>query len=153
MNNILIRKMNVLDWRSVDLIELTSGDLTPISDDDVHRYFLTMLGDNSSYHYIIEFNEGAIGHISLTQRPDEWYEIQVIIGETNQWSKGYGSEAINEVLNIAKKQSITKIYLEVRPTNSRAIRSYEKCGFKQVGKINYPKNKYLPETLRMEIIL
>jgi len=38
----------------------------------------------------------------------------------------------------------------VRPTNIRAIRAYERCGFHKVKIVLYPKNKYLPKTLRME---
>ncbi|MBU0648917.1 GNAT family N-acetyltransferase [Patescibacteria group bacterium] len=46
---------------------------------------------------------------------------------------------------------ISKIYLEVRQTNIRAIRAYERCGFQKVRMVLYPKNKYLPKTLRMEL--
>ena len=44
------------------------------------------------------------------------------------------------------------IYLEVRPTNKRAIKAYEQCGFRKVKLIKHPKNKYLPKTLRMEFM-
>jgi ribosomal protein S18 acetylase RimI-like enzyme len=38
----------------------------------------------------------------------------------------------------------------VRPTNIRAIKVYENCGFIKTQIKKYPKNKYLPETIRME---
>lgn len=160
MENITIRKMHKSDealfkkwWRSVDLIKLTSGDMTPISDIDVSKYFLSMLNSENDYQYIIDLNKTAIGHISLSKRPHEWYEVQIIIGEIDQWGKGYGSDAINELVKTAHRLSIARIFLEVRPTNTRAIRAYEKCGFKSVSIVKYLDNINLPETLRMELIL
>ncbi len=95
----------------------------------------------------------TIGHISLSKRSNNWHETQVVIGEKKYWSKGYGQEAFQILIKKAKKIDISKIYLEVRPTNTRAIRAYVKCGFRAIKIIKYPKNKYLSETLRMEIDL
>jgi len=92
-----------------------------------------------------------IGHISLVKRRNDWHETQIVIGEKKYWSKGLGSSAIKTLIRKAKKNGISNIYLEVRPTNLRAIRAYEQCGFQKVKIVKYPKNKYLPETLRMEL--
>ena len=93
----------------------------------------------------------VIGHISLVKRRNDWHETQIVIGEKKYWDKGIGSRAINVLVRKANKNGISKIYLEVRPTNLRAIRAYEQCGFQKVKIVKYPKNKYLQETLRMEL--
>lgn len=85
------------------------------------------------------------------KRKNGWYETQIIIGEKKYWNKNYGTKAIQLLIKKAKKLGILKIYLEVRPNNLRAIATYEKCGFKKSRIKKYPKNKYLPETLRMEL--
>lgn len=97
-------------------------------------------------------NKKTIGHISLVKRRNNWYETQIVIGEKQYWNKRYGSGVIKQLLKKAVSKNISKIYLEVRPNNLRAICAYQKCGFKEIRLIKYPKNKYLPETLRMELI-
>lgn len=122
-----------------------------ISDREVDEYFQNILKSKEDYHFIIALDKKVIGHISLAKRKNHWYETQIIIGEKKYWGKGYGSETIKLLIQKAKHLKISKIYLEVRPTNIRAIRAYENCDFKKKGAVFYPKNKYLPKTLRMEL--
>ena len=159
MNKILLRKIKLSDkiyfakwWRDKELIKLTSGVLKSISDKEVDKYFTSILNSKSGYHFIITLNERVIGHISLTKRKNNWHETQIIISGKKYWGKGYGSEAIKLLVQKAKRLKISEIYLEVRPTNTRAIRAYEHCSFHKVKTALYPKNKYLPETLRMEYL-
>ncbi|MBI4978911.1 MAG: GNAT family N-acetyltransferase [Spirochaetes bacterium] len=61
-------------------------------------------------------------------------EVGIVIGEKSYLSKGYGTEAMSLLLdygfNILNLQSIM---LRVYEQNKRAIRSYEKVGFKRFG--------------------
>ncbi|MDP2947481.1 MAG: GNAT family N-acetyltransferase [Nanoarchaeota archaeon] len=156
---ILLRKVKSSDkkyfakwWNDPDLRKLTSGRPGPILEKRLDKYF-SMMNDKDSRDFIISLNRKPIGHIALEKRKDNWYETQIIIGEKKYWGKGYGTEAIKQLIKKAKSKGISKIYLEVRPNNLRAIRAYEKCGFVGAGIKKYPKNKYLPTTLRMELIL
>lgn len=158
MNKIYLRKIKASDkkyfakwWRDKELLKLTSGILKVISDKKVDKYFKNVLGSKKDYHFILTLNKKVIGHISLAKRKNNWYETQIVIGEKKYWGRGYGSEAIKLLIQKAKRLRISKIYLEVKPTNTRAIHAYERCGFKKVKTILYPKNKYLPKTLRMEL--
>jgi len=145
------KKYFAIWWRDRELLKLTSGVLRRISDKEVDRYFQNILSSKYDHHFIITSNKRAIGHISLAKRRNNWYETQIVIGEKKYWGKGYGSKAIKLLINKAKRFGVSKIYLEVRPTNNRAIHAYENCGFKKIKIISYPKNKYLPKTLRMEL--
>ena len=138
-------------WRDKELLKLTSGILKRISNQEVDKYFQKILYNKKDYHFIIMANEKAIGHISLAKRQNNWYETQIVIGEKEYWGKGYGPKAIKSLITKIKRFGISKIYLEVRQTNIRAIRAYEQCGFQKMKNIKYPNNKYLPETLRMEL--
>ena len=156
MNIILLRKIKLSDksyfakwWKDTELLKLTSGILRRISDKNVDKYFQNILKTKHDYHFMIVLKNKTIGHISLVKRRSERYETQIIIGEKKYWGKGYGSKAIKILMNKAKRLRISKIYLEVRPTNVRAIRAYERCGFRKIKIIQYSKNKYLPKTLRM----
>lgn len=138
-------------WRDKTLLELTSGIFKPISDKKITKYFLAILRSKKNYHFLICLDKKTIGHISLVKRTDSRHETQIIIGEKKYWSRGYGATAIKILLNKAKRIGISKIFLEVRPTNLRAIKAYEKCGFVKFGVKKYPKNKFLPEVLRMKL--
>jgi len=138
-------------WRDKELLALTSGILKPLSDKDVKRYFLAMLQSGNDYHFIILLDGNVIGHISLTKRDNQWYETQIIIGDKEYCGKGYGTKAIQLLLEKTKKLKIQNIYLEVRPDNARAISAYENSGFVKAGVREYPENEHLPQTIRMEL--
>ena len=158
MSKITLRKIKTADkkyfaswWRDKALLKLTSGILKPISDKKVDKYFQNILRSKKDHHFIITLSGKVIGHISLAKRKNNWHEIQIVIGEKKYWGKGYGSRAIKLLTRKAKRLGISKIYLEVRPTNIRAIRAYERCGFRKVKIVLYSKNKYLPKILKMEL--
>lgn len=158
MFQIYLRKIKLSDkkyfakwWRDKELLKLTSGILRRISDQKISQYFQNILNSEKDYHFIITLNKKPIGHISLVKRKNNWYETEIVIGEKKYWGKGYGSKAIKLLIQKAKRFKISKIYLEVRPNNIRAIRAYENCGFQKVKNVFYPRNKYLSKTLRMEL--
>jgi RimJ/RimL family protein N-acetyltransferase len=140
-------------WRDNSLINLTSGNYEPISDNEIKQSAKKMTGSKTDYHFMIDLGKKTIGHISLSKQLNNNYETQIVIGEKEYLGQGYGTEAIRQLLRFAKNKGIKNVYLEVRPTNLRAIRSYEKSGFKPAGIIKYPNHPNLPETLKMEIIL
>lgn len=76
---------------------------------------------------------GATGleDISLPHRNAE---IGIVIGNKDCWSKGYGTEALNLIMGHGFDQlNLHKIFLSVFSFNARAIRAYEKSGFKREG--------------------
>jgi ribosomal-protein-alanine N-acetyltransferase len=48
-------------------------------------------------------------------------------------SRGYGEKLLDEMLFRARAASVRQIFLEVRPSNERAIALYRKKGFHQVA--------------------
>ena len=158
MSQVFLRKINKTDveyfarwWRDIELLKLTSGILDNISDTDVNNYFELIIKSKTDYHYMIVVNNKTIGHISLSKRTGDWFELQIVIGEKEYWNMGHGTIAINKMIVLARELNISKIFLEVRPTNLAAIKSYEKCGFKEIKIIKYPDNQYLSTTIRMEL--
>lgn len=159
MAKVYLRKVRVGDkkyfvkwWRDKELIKLTSGVLKPLSNQKLNKSFFALLTAKSEFHFLITLSGKVIGHISLSKKHNGWHETQVIIGEQQYWNQGYGTKAIKSMVLRAKKMNVSKIYLEVRPDNLRAIRAYEKSGFQKTIIEKYPKNKYLPKTLRMEYL-
>jgi len=158
MLKITLRKITTADkkyfarwWRDKELLKLTSGILKSISDKEIEKYFSAMINNSIDRHFMILLDKKVIGHILLAKRKNDWYETQIVIGGKQYWGRGYGTKAIKLLFKKAKKLGISKIYLEVRPTNTRAIAAYENSGFVKVGTKEYPKNKHLSQTLRMEL--
>ena len=58
------------------------------------------------------------------------------IGDRNEWGKGYGTEAMNLMLEFAFTEiNLRRVTLTVFEYNPRAIRSYEKTGFHHEGRL------------------
>jgi RimJ/RimL family protein N-acetyltransferase len=61
-------------------------------------------------------------------------EIGVVIGEKEYWSKGYGTEAISLMLRfLFEEWDVNRVELFADSRNLRAIRCYERCGFRKEG--------------------
>jgi RimJ/RimL family protein N-acetyltransferase len=62
-------------------------------------------------------------------------EFGITIGEKDEWNKGYGTEALNAICDFGFGMlRLERIYLDVYAENARAIRSYEKAGFREEGR-------------------
>lgn len=58
------------------------------------------------------------------------------IGPRDLWGRGYGTEAMQLVLEYAFLElNLDRVTLTVFEYNPRAIRSYEKCGFQHEGRV------------------
>lgn len=137
-------------WRNPELIAVTSGDFKPLADNDVKRYFEQTRAGAAALNFMIEAGGLTIGHISLQRRPNDWWETQIVIGEKSMQGRGYGTEAVKKLIEIAGGRGVSKIYLEVRPENSRAIGAYKKAGFRQIGSEFKTNNPNQPKLIRME---
>ncbi len=64
------------------------------------------------------------------------------IGETEYWSKGYGTDTMNVLLWFAFTEiNLRRVTLTVFEYNPRAIRSYEKAGFRHEGRVHRLLNR------------
>jgi RimJ/RimL family protein N-acetyltransferase len=96
--------------------------------DDEFRFFFTIrtLEGDQLIGFIglfgIQWNHGSA-----------W--VGIGLGERNYWGKGYGTDAMQVVLRYAFKElNLYRLNLDVFAYNPRAIRSYEKAGFKIEGR-------------------
>jgi len=64
------------------------------------------------------------------------------IGETEYWNKGYGTDIMNVLLRFSFTEiNLRRVTLTVFEYNPRAIRSYEKAGFRHEGRMRKVLNK------------
>src|SRR5215208_2658541 len=91
-----------------------------------------------SYYFSIRTlaEDKLIGEIGLdvVNWPGRDAFVGLGIGETEYWSKGYGTDVINVLLRFAFTEiNLRRVTLNVFEYNPRAIRSYEKAGFRHEG--------------------
>ena len=104
----------------------------------------------------IEDNK-MIGTISLEQINwiDRTGTLGVFIGDKDYRNSGYGTEAIRLILEYGfKYMNLYNIKLDVMEFNKRAIKCYEKCGFKECGrrrKCKFINGKYY-DSISMDIL-
>lgn len=61
--------------------------------------------------------------------------LGIMIGDKGCWNKGYGTEAMRLLLEYGfATLNLKNIMLKVYAFNERAIRVYEKCGFRVIGR-------------------
>lgn len=81
--------------------------------------------------------------------------VGIGIGEKRLWGQGYGTDAMNALLDLAFGQlRLERVWLDVYAFNQRAMRSYEKCGFTLEGTLrraHYARGEYL-DVHRMGIL-
>ncbi len=76
---------------------------------------------------------GSIGLHRINWK-DRNAELGIIVGEKAYWDQGFGTVAIRTLLRFAfREMNLHRIYLCVDADNVRAIRCYEKAGFRLEG--------------------
>jgi len=136
-------------WNNLALRRLTSGELNKLSNQQIIKSLKKFLANKKRHDFIIYLESQPIGHLAVQKKPRRrFYEVYIAIGEKKFWGKGIGTITMKKVCQwFAKyypKQRI--LSLEVLPKNLRAIRCYQKVGFKIIGHVRCQK---FPETILM----
>ena len=103
------------------------------------KYLENVAQDRQSRDFAIVAKEGdkLIGMISLAQLDlaSRSAVMGLYIGDTEFHSHGYGTEAVNLILEFGFKYlNLHSVRLGVLSGNKRARRCYEKCGFRENGR-------------------
>ena len=102
--------------------------------------------DQEKVFMILNEDQKPIGtcgiHFSSTNpelRGEEGLSLGIMLGEKSEWGKGYGPEALRILADITHQEfDAQRVWLTVDVIHARAIRAYEKAGFKVVREIDVP---------------
>lgn len=140
----------VLKWVNNPKLKYLTGTVYPISDVEHEKWFENKLLEKHNKAFGIEEKDSKdlIGIIGLnsTDFINRQAELYVYIGEEKILGKGLGTDAIKALVKFAFDElNLHRISLVVFSYNNRAIRVYEKIGFKTEGILKeslYKAGKY-----------
>ena len=123
------------EWRNnPEIAVLDQGAfLRPRAFEEIEAWSQRMV---EGYTYVVFDDETPIGTCAI-MNPDmrnRNAELSIVIGNTNYWSKGYGTQIMNKLLEWGfEGLNLERLYLHVFSFNERAIGLYEKMGFVREG--------------------
>lgn len=117
-------------------------DQTAFFKDFEEYYFTDFMNTKGRSFHIIEANS-KIGQINYNEIKDGEVELDIIIYDKENWSKGYGSSSIKLLsAYLEEKYHVSSIYIEVHSENERASKAYKKAGFEFSEEIVDGKQTY-----------
>ena len=147
-----------LKWLKDPDVSQYIGSFVDLTLEQEKEYLKKIKTDDSKIFWSIYTKSGK--HIGSTDlhdlvMPHKRTSWGIMIGDKNEWDKGYGSDALKTILSYAFKQlKLNRFELEVFHKNKRGIKCYQKCGFKKEGirKKYFIKNNQIYDSIMMSII-
>nr|WP_123043590.1 GNAT family N-acetyltransferase [Cohnella candidum]AYQ75509.1 N-acetyltransferase [Cohnella candidum] len=128
---------NLLDWYNDPDLHVTANakPFQSYTLKELTDYWKDKLGRPKYRYYAILSGNKLIGRVGLKPiRGTASVEYSVMIGESVLHSRGLGTEITRKMIEETFEDPlIESVYLTVREDNKRAIRCYEKCGFRYLG--------------------
>ncbi|MDQ4036147.1 MAG: GNAT family N-acetyltransferase [Chloroflexota bacterium] len=130
-------------WRTDGEVAALAGLPFPLSLGQIKQRIEDKQGD-SQYAYVIclREDERPIGEALLFEldRTNGSAELGILIGEKGEWGRGYGTDAVNALVDFGfEALRLERIWLEVWTENGRARRAYEKAGFVHEGTLRHDR--------------
>lgn len=144
-------KYDLVKWLSdPEVLEFYEGRDNPFDIEKVDKAFYD--AENKDEGCIVEFERKPIGYIQYYQVDNETkYEygykeervfgMDQFIGEPTYWNKGIGQILVTAMVDyLLKEKQAGIVVMDPQAWNNRAIRCYEKCGFKKIKPL--PSHEY-----------
>lgn len=118
--------------------------LPPLEAERRERWLDAILASGS--HIVIEVDGRIVGHGMLLPFEDDGAELANFLHQAVR-DRGIGTVLNRALIDAGHELGLRRIWLSVQPSNRRAIRSYEKAGFRR-----QVVSAWAPE-LEMELVL
>jgi RimJ/RimL family protein N-acetyltransferase len=122
-----------------DVARLTRYQDGPMRRDEIERFFAARVvgPDSLALAVHVKSTGRLVGTCAFSQLDGENGSAlyHITIGEKDVWGRGYGTEATRLMLDHAfATLGLHRVALSVFEFNTRAIRSYRRCGFQLEGR-------------------
>ena len=144
--NIRLRRLTVADVTDTYVRWMNDPDITRFLEsrfhaqtpESIHAYVEALLasGKERLWAICLKDSNRHIGNIKLgaVDPNHKRADIGLLIGERDQWGKGYASEAIALVSRFAfEKLDLIRVWAGCYATNESSAKAFERCGFRREG--------------------
>ena len=128
--------------RKKNRIEKIYKEYVSVNENNINKwsesFFLKLFLEKDVF--FISQNSPLDGYLIARKTLDE-YEVLTLATDINKRRRGIGTLLLTKLINLAKKDKVLRILLEVSEKNIAAVSMYEKLGFKKISKRkNYYNN-------------
>jgi len=125
-------------WANDPDVRRLIGEALPMSKAGADEFLERVRQDKERVWFVVVLkeNDRVIGEAGLLRMFHPWRntDLSIIIGDKEAWGKGYGTQAILLLLDYAFGYlGFHRVSVGVVGFNERALRFYEKVGFKREG--------------------
>jgi [ribosomal protein S18]-alanine N-acetyltransferase len=82
--------------------------------------------------WVVRIGGELVGFSIVMRVLDEAHLLNIGVADRYQ-GKGYGARMLRNAMACARQGGASRIFLEVRPSNARAVELYRHFGFRQIG--------------------
>jgi RimJ/RimL family protein N-acetyltransferase len=127
-------------YRDPEIARLTRYQTRPMSQAEIERFFqVRLLAPDALAYTIVELPQWRqIGFTTFSSLDADNGSVlfHITIGERDAWGRGLGTETTSLMLSHAfERLALHRVGLTVFSYNMRAIRAYEKAGFRIEGRL------------------
>lgn len=124
--------MDISMMGETDLTEVAAIEQEIFSQPWTKQGFLDALNNKNTLYLVAKEKNDILGYIGLWQSYEE-ADITNVAVKSGHRRKGVADALLNELERLAVQKGITTLTLEVRVSNTAAVRLYEKHGFHSLG--------------------
>ena len=101
----------------------------------VEKYGGRVKAQTDVFPYFILSEGHAIGFIQYYIQDEKTIGLDMWIGEKEKRSRGYGTDALRQMVDLIHKKhpEVTTLFIDPVVENIRAVKCYEKAGFQNTG--------------------
>jgi diamine N-acetyltransferase len=128
----------VYQWSNDPEVRALTGEVTPMTEAGLEKFWERISSDPDRVWFTVCLKDGdlPIGEAGLLRMFPAWRttDLSIILGDKSKWHKGYGTEAINLLLDYAFGYlNFHRVAIGVVGFNEKALQFYEKVGFQREG--------------------
>ena len=115
-------------------LEKVRGKFGPRAQGEEHVVPCILLYENHPIGYIQYYSLTAgEGRDYRVETIEGVYGLDIFIGETDYWDRGIGTRAVSSLVHyLFDTLNAMRVVIDPQISNHRAIRCYEKCGFRKI---------------------
>jgi aminoglycoside 6'-N-acetyltransferase len=131
---------HVAQWlgHASEQFALVRGDLGHLAMDQ-----FIVVGSNRPFAYLQCYDPAAWPENGLGRHPKGTRGIDQFIGEADMLGRGHGSAFIRAFIDGLIAAGTPRVVTDPDPANTRAIRAYEKAGFRKDREVDTPDGRAL----------